>query len=107
MLASQWIARTLAVTLVMTAPGLAGSYLDRQLGTSIFALLGFGLGLLLGTTGLLVLARHLTPTARGPTPPPDGDSARPRHRTRTMVAELNSARIVGLLAWLPPACPLL
>ncbi|MBX3423797.1 MAG: hypothetical protein KF752_19750 [Pirellulaceae bacterium] len=39
--------------------------LDRRLGTQQFAVIGFAVGFLMGTTGLIVLARKLTPPARG------------------------------------------
>lgn len=63
--ASQWISRTLAVTLIMVGPGILGSMLDRKFGTSFLGLLGFAFGLVAGTTGLLVLAKQFTPKAGG------------------------------------------
>jgi hypothetical protein len=63
--ASAWLSRTLAITLVMVLPGVFGAYLDRRWGTTFLAPVGFGLGLLLGTAGLIILAKKLTPTARG------------------------------------------
>lgn len=71
--ASSWLSRTLAITLVMVLPGVLGAYLDKRWGTTFLAPLGFGLGLLLGTMGLIVLAKKLTPPARG-TPLPWDDS---------------------------------
>lgn len=64
-LASQWLTRTLAVTCLMVAPGLVGAYLDRRWEKSFLSPLGFGLGLIMGTVGLIVLARRLTPPAGG------------------------------------------
>lgn len=61
--ASTWLSRTLAVTLVMVLPGILGAYLDKHWGTTWLTPLGFGVGLFLGTTGLIVLARKLTPIA--------------------------------------------
>jgi hypothetical protein len=63
--ASTWLSRTLAVTLVMVLPGILGAYFDKRFGTTLLAPMGFGLGLLLGTVGLVVLAKKLTPPARG------------------------------------------
>jgi hypothetical protein len=63
--ASTWLSRTLAVTLVMVLPGILGAYLDKRWGTTLLAPVGFGLGLVLGTTGLIVLAKKLTPPAGG------------------------------------------
>lgn len=56
----------------MVFPGIAGDQIDKRLGTQIFAPIGFGLGLLFGTTALVVLARKFTPAAGGtPLPWPD------------------------------------
>jgi|LakMenEpi03Aug12_release.lakeMendotaPanAssembly.Ray.scaffolds.fasta_scaffold06703_5 hypothetical protein len=49
----------------MAGPGIIGSIADRRYGTSFLALTGFGVGLVLGTVGLLVLAKRFTPRARG------------------------------------------
>ena len=49
----------------MVSPGLLGSALDRRWGTSVFTPAGFLLGIVLATTALLVLAKKLTPPARG------------------------------------------
>lgn len=76
--ATQWISRTLAVALFMVLPGIVGSMLDRRFGTSFFALLGFLLGLVVGTTGLVVLAKRFSPQARGkPLAWEDDDSEEP------------------------------
>lgn len=63
--ATQWISRTLSVVVVMIAPGILGSILDKKFQTSFLALLGFAFGLVAGTAGLLVLAKRFTPPARG------------------------------------------
>lgn len=54
-LAMEWVARITTVALVMVLPGLAGVWLDRRLGTGFFALLGFGLGMVVGIWLLLVM----------------------------------------------------
>jgi hypothetical protein len=61
--ASEWLSRALAVVLVMIAPGFLGSWLDEWLGTTILMPLGFVLGVVGGTTGLLVIARRLSDQA--------------------------------------------
>ena len=63
--ATQWISRTLAVAALMIAPGIAGATLDKRFGTNFLALIGFAFGRLLGTTGLIVLAKRFTPPAGG------------------------------------------
>ena len=42
----------------MVIPGVLGGYLDSWLGTSFCVLIGIGLGVVLGTMQLLVLARR-------------------------------------------------
>jgi hypothetical protein len=48
----------------MVIPGLIGGFLDSRLGTQFCALIGIGLGVVLGTMQLLLLARGSKP--RGP-----------------------------------------
>ncbi|MEM9353907.1 MAG: hypothetical protein AAGA92_12905 [Planctomycetota bacterium] len=43
--ASQWVARIIAAGALMVLPGLAGDWVDSVLGTSLFALCGFGVGI--------------------------------------------------------------
>ena len=50
-----WVSRITTVGLEMVLPGLAGVYLDRKLGTSFLTLIGFGLGLVVGMTHLLLM----------------------------------------------------
>ncbi len=74
--ASQWMTRTLAIAVVMVGPGILGSYLDQKIGTSFLGMTGFVFGLVVGTIGLLVLARRFTPKARGkPLAWPDDEEA--------------------------------
>ncbi len=49
----------------MAGPGIIGSIADQRYGTSFLAMTGFGVGLVLGTVGLIVLAKRFTPPARG------------------------------------------
>lgn len=75
-----WLSRTIAVLVVMVGPGLLGSFADHRLGTSFWTPTGLVLGTLLGTYLLLLLARKLTPPARGKPIPfddeeEDGDQA--------------------------------
>jgi hypothetical protein len=53
----EWVSRILAVVVVMIGPGLLGHWLDRRWGTEFLTLLGFALGLSVGTAYLLVIAR--------------------------------------------------
>lgn len=57
--AIELISRVLAAAVVIVAPGLLGHYLDKRLGTTYLVLVGFGLGLVVGMTYLLLLARQL------------------------------------------------
>ena len=54
-LAVEWVARITSVALMMVLPGIAGWWLDEKLGTGVLALLGFGLGFVLGFTTLLAM----------------------------------------------------
>jgi hypothetical protein len=49
----------------MAGPGIVGSIADQRLGTSFLAVTGFAAGLVLGTVGLIILAKRFTPPARG------------------------------------------
>ncbi|MFN5469059.1 MAG: AtpZ/AtpI family protein [Pirellulaceae bacterium] len=85
--AIDWVSRVLAVLLVMVAPGMLGSWLDRQLATRWFTAAGFLLGMLAGMVGLVVLVArfHAQHPARGKplvdepleTTQPDRESERP------------------------------
>ena len=63
--ATQWLSRTLAVTLVMIVPGIVGNWLDGRLGTEFLLPLGFGVGVITGIVVLIVLGKQFTPPARG------------------------------------------
>lgn len=63
--AMQWLSRTIAIVLVMIGPVMAGRWLDRRLGTEFLTPVGFVLGTIVATGLLLILARALTPPARG------------------------------------------
>jgi hypothetical protein len=65
--AIDWVSRVLAVLLVMVAPGMLGSWLDRQLATRWLTAAGFLLGMLAGMVGLVVLVArfHVQYPARG------------------------------------------
>ena len=52
-----WVSLITAVGLEMVLPGLAGQWLDGQLGTSFFALAGFALGIAGGLWHLLVMTK--------------------------------------------------
>lgn len=61
----------------MLAPGLLGMQLDRWWKLSVFTPLGFLLGTFLATVALLVLAKKLTPQARGKPLPFDDNNDKP------------------------------
>jgi len=69
----QWFSRTIAIFLLMLGPGLLGRGLDRRLGTQFLTPIGFVLGTVLATFILILLARKLTPPARGDPLPFDDD----------------------------------
>ena len=51
------VSRAIAVTFLMLIPGVLGSYVDNWLGTQIFVLIGFSLGIGIAIYGLLYVAR--------------------------------------------------
>ena len=55
--ASAWIGRVFATMIFMVGPGAIGVWLDRHLGTRFLAAIGFVVGMILGTSALLVLAK--------------------------------------------------
>jgi hypothetical protein len=55
--AFSWVGRVVAVAVEMVLPGVAGSWLDRVWGTSFLALVGFGVGLAMGVTHLIVMVQ--------------------------------------------------
>lgn len=61
----EWLSRTVTILIIMVGPGLVGRWLDQKLGSNYLALVGLGIGLTLGTYILILLAKHLTPPARG------------------------------------------
>lgn len=60
-----WLPRTIAVLLLMLLPAVLGNWLDDLLETKFLALAGLILGMVLGTTMLLILAKRLIPPAGG------------------------------------------
>jgi hypothetical protein len=54
-LAMEWVAKITTVALEMVLPGLAGRWLDAQLGTGFLVLLGFAFGLVAGISHLLLM----------------------------------------------------
>ena len=57
-LATEWVARIFAISLVMFLPGLAGQWLDERFGTRFLALVGFGFGFCAGLGGLLAMVNN-------------------------------------------------
>lgn len=65
-LAIEWVAKITTAGLEMVVPGIVGHFLDSRLGTSYLALVGFGLGMVLG---LWQLIRWTKPKSPRPTDP--------------------------------------
>ena len=51
------VSRAIVVMVMMLIPGIAGSYLDKWLGTQFLVLIGFVLGIGIAIVGLLYVAR--------------------------------------------------
>ena len=56
-LAMEWVARITAVGIEMVVPGVAGLWLDQQMGTSFIGLVGFVLGVVGGVWHLLIMTQ--------------------------------------------------
>lgn len=72
--AFQWVARMTAAALMMVLPGLFGQWVDRKLGTSWFALVGFGLGIAGALAYLLAVTAVLSRRNQSPPNRDNGDS---------------------------------
>jgi ATP synthase protein I len=59
-IAMEWVSRITTVALEMVIPGVIGWFVDRALGTSFIAIVGFGLGLVGGMYHLIVIANRTT-----------------------------------------------
>lgn len=57
-LAWEWVSRVLSICVVMVLPGLGGGWIDRQLGTEYWTLVGFVLGFFSGITALILLVQR-------------------------------------------------
>jgi uncharacterized protein YqgC (DUF456 family) len=75
--AMEWVAKITTVVLEMVLPGVAGHYLDTQIGTSYWALIGFGVGMVVGILHLLQMTR------RPPDPPMAAEEIQDRSGERT------------------------
>jgi hypothetical protein len=64
--ASEWFGRTLAIVILMVAPGAAGAWLDSQFGTGFLTVFGFGLGMVLAITMLIVYTKIRPPVGDRP-----------------------------------------
>jgi F0F1-type ATP synthase assembly protein I len=58
------ISRTFAVMVLMMVPAVAGHFLDRWLGTSIFIVFGFIVGMCIAIAGMLYVAKIADETAK-------------------------------------------
>ncbi|PHR87050.1 MAG: hypothetical protein COA78_37475 [Blastopirellula sp.] len=56
--AYEWVGRIFAVCIEMIAPGIAGIWLDKQLGTEFIVILGFAFGTVIGISHLLIMANR-------------------------------------------------
>ena len=82
--AMQWLSRTLAIILLMIAPGFAGRGLDRRIGTQFLTPMGFVLGTVMATVMLLILAQKMTQPASnstGNSDKPPGPDREPANHT--------------------------
>ena len=57
-----WIGRIFAIMIFMIGPGAAGLWLDRQFGTKFLAAVGIVVGMVLGTSLLLILVNVKRPS---------------------------------------------
>lgn len=55
--ALEWVSRIMVVAMEMVLPGLAGQWLDRQLGTGFLVLAGFVLGITVAMWHLIAMTR--------------------------------------------------
>jgi hypothetical protein len=58
--AMEWVSRITTVALEMVVPGVIGWFIDRWLGTSFAAIVGFGLGLFGGMYHLIAMTNRQT-----------------------------------------------
>jgi hypothetical protein len=72
--AMEWVAKITAVGLEMVLPGLGGEWLDRYFGTKFLVFLGFGFGLTIGITHLLMMTGSLGRKNHNGPPPSDRDT---------------------------------
>ncbi len=63
--AMQWLSRTIAIVLLMIAPGLGGNWLDKRFDTSFWTAIGLGVGMLLSTTVFVIMSKAMIPKAGG------------------------------------------
>lgn len=63
--AFDWVARIMAVSLVMFLPGLGGQWIDKRLGTNFLVLIGFAFGLTAGVTYLIWMTQNLNRRRNG------------------------------------------
>ena len=75
--AMEWVAKITTVSLEMVLPGVGGHYLDTRLGTSYWALIGFGVGMTVAMLHLIQMTR------RPPEPPMPAEELQDRSSERT------------------------
>ena len=55
--AAEWVSRITAIALEMVLPGILGTWLDQRWNTGFLGLIGFALGVTLGTWHLIWMTR--------------------------------------------------
>lgn len=65
-LATEWVARIFAISLLMILPGVAGQWLDARLGTGFLSFVGFCLGFCAGLGGLLAMVKKTSSSGASP-----------------------------------------
>jgi len=70
----EWMAHIVAAGLCMVLPGLAGNWVDQQIGTHFTALIGFAFGIARSLVYLLAITRSTTSTTQATMQPKKGQS---------------------------------
>ena len=72
-LALEWVTKITTVALEMVLPALGGSYLDKRIGTSYWAIVGLVVGFVVGMWHLLQMTRS-RPNGQSPRKSGNGES---------------------------------
>ncbi len=90
--ASEWFARTIAIVMMMVAPGALGAWLDGRLGTTVLATIGFMVGMALAIT-LLMLFVRIKPAHNDGDPRGQGGAMRPSSKTTSSETRPTATRV--------------